>query len=203
MRWYRRYTSITLALVLLAGVGCTSDITGVDAPVTQETPAEPTVETSLLLGDLLGGLEDPIGGVLDVLGGVLRPILDITGLLSCSEQSYDVEYESIGPWGGSIRVGNHLLVIPRGALSQRVTIKAEQMPGPTNSVRFSPEGLKFNKSAMLTLSYENCSNIDLPKAVVYTRENFELIEILLSVDFFRWKKVTAPIDHFSRYAVAY
>jgi hypothetical protein len=203
MRWYRRFTSIALALVLLAGVGCTSDITGVDAPVTQETPAEPTVETSLLLGDLLGDSGGLIGGALDLLGGVLRPILDITGLLSCSEQSYDVEYETIGPWGGSIRVGNHLLVIPRGALSTYVRIKAEQMPGSTNSVRFSPEGLKFNKSAVLTLSYENCSNVDLPKAVVYTTEDLELIEILLSVDLLRWKKVTAPIDHFSRYAIAY
>jgi hypothetical protein len=203
MRWYRGFTSIALALVLLAGVGCTSDITGVDAPVTQETPAEPTIETSLLLGDLLGGSGGLIDGALDLLGGVLRPILDITGLLSCSEQSYQLNYATIGPWGGSIRVGNHLLVIPRGALSSYVRIKAEQMPGSTNSVRFSPEGLKFNKAATLTLSYENCSNVDLPKAVVYTTEDFELIEILLSVDFFRWMKVTAPIDHFSRYAVAY
>jgi hypothetical protein len=203
MRWYRRFTSVALALVLLAGVGCTSDTTGVDEPIAQETQSEPTLETSLLLGELLGGVESTLGGALDLLGGVVRPIFEVTGLLSCSEQSYRVEYEWIGPWGGSIRVGDHLLVIPRGALSRYVKIKAEQIPGSTNSVRFSPEGLKFSKSAVLTLSYENCSDIDLPKAVVYTTDDLQLKEILLSVDFFRWKKVTAPIDHFSRYAVAY
>jgi hypothetical protein len=114
-----------------------------------------------------------------------------------------VEYETIGPWGGRIAVGKHVLVIPRGALSQRVTIKAEQVPGLTNSVRFSPEGLTFSKPAMLTLSYDNCQNVALPKAVIYATEQLELIEVLLSVDLTRWKKVTAPIDHFSRYALAY
>jgi len=204
MKWYRSLTSIALALILLTGVSCTSDPTGVEAPAIQETPAQPTVETSLLLGDLLGGgLGGAIDGVLDLVGGVLRPVLDITGLLSCSEQAYDLEYETIGPWGGSVRVGSHLLVVPRGALSQWVRIKAEQIPGSTNSVRFSPEGLKFSKPATLTLSYENCQDVALPKAVIYTTESLELIEILFSVDLTRWKKVTAPIDHFSRYAVAY
>jgi hypothetical protein len=203
MKWYRKFTGIALALVLVAGVSCTSDTTGVDAPAGPQTPAEPTVETSLLLGDLLGGLVEPVGGLLDLLGGVVRGVLDITGLLDCSAQAYDVEYETVGPWGGSVRVGNHLLVIPRGALTQYVRIKAEQIPGSTNSVRFSPEGLTFKKSAVLTLSYGNCSNVEFPKAIVYTTEDFNVLEIMLSVDFLRWKKVTAPIDHFSRYAVAY
>jgi hypothetical protein len=203
MKWHRRFNSVALAFVLLAGVSCTSDTTGVDVPVAPETQPEPTVETSLLLGDLLGGAGGLVGGVLDLLGGVVRIVVDVTGLLVCVEQPYDVEYETIGPWGGSIRVGNHQLVIPRGALTQYVRIKAEQIPGSVNSVRFSPEGLKFNKAAVLTLSYGNCSDVKLPKAVVYTTEDLDVLEILLSVDLLRWKKVTAPIDHFSRYAVAY
>jgi hypothetical protein len=203
MKWYRRFTGIALAFVLVAGVSCTSDTTGVDTPAAPETQAEPTVETSLLLGELLGGVTQSVGVIVDLLGGVVTTLLEITGLLDCSTQSYDVEYETIGPWGGSIQVGNHLLVIPRGALTTYVRIKAEQMPGSTNSVRFSPEGLKFNKSAVLTISYGNCRNVELPKAIVYTTENFDVLEILRSVDFFRWRKITAPIDHFSRYAVAF
>jgi hypothetical protein len=203
MKWYRRLTSIALALVLVAGVSCTSDTTGIDEP-TQETQSEPTVETSLLLGELLGdGLGDAVDGVLGLAGAILRPALAVTGLLSCSEQRYDVEYETIGPWGGRIVVGKHVLVIPRGALTGWVTIKGEQVPGITNSVRFSPEGLKFNKPATLTLSYDNCQDVDLPKAVIYATEDLELIDVLVSVDLTRWRKVTAPIDHFSRYALAY
>lgn len=207
MKWPRRFNRIALALVLVAGVACTSDTTGVDAPAAPQTTAEPTVETSLLLGDLLGGVTEPVGGLLgatvDLLGGVVSGILDITGLLVCSEQPYDVEYETIGPWGGVISVGNHQLVVPRGALTKYVRIKAEQIPGSINSVRFSPEGLTFKKAAVLTLSYGNCQNTELPKAIVYTTEDLNLVEILFSVDLLRWKKVAAPIDHFSRYAVAY
>jgi hypothetical protein len=114
-----------------------------------------------------------------------------------------VERETIGPRGGSIRVGNHLLVIPRGALSQTVRIKAEQIPGSTNSVRFTPEGLKFKKSAILTLNYRNCRNVETPKAVVYTDEGLNVLEVLRSIDLRKVLQVTAPIDHFSRYAVAY
>jgi hypothetical protein len=203
MKWYGRLTGIALALVLVAGVGCTSDTTGVDVPVAPEIQAEPSVETSLLLGGLLGDSEGLLGGVLDLVGGVVRGLLDVTGLLDCSEQSYAVTRETIGPWGGSIKVGNHVLVIPRGALSRYVTIKAEQIQGSTNSVRFSPEGLQFAKPAALTMSYDNCRNVELPKAIVYTTEGLEVLEVLWSLDLLRWMKVTAPIDHFSRYAVAY
>jgi hypothetical protein len=203
MKWYGRLTGIALALVLVAGVGCTSDTTGVDVPGAPEIQAEPSVETSLLLGGLLGDSEGLLGGVLDLVGGVVRGLLDVTGLLDCSEQSYAVTRETIGPWGGSIKVGNHVLVIPRGALSRYVTIKAEQIQGSTNSVRFTPEGLRFAKPAALTMSYDNCRNVELPKAIVYTTEGLEVLEVLWSLDLLRWMKVTAPIDHFSRYAVAY
>lgn len=203
MRWYRRFTSIALAMVLLAGVGCTNDTTGVEVPVTQEISAEPSLETSMLLGGLLGGVGGLLDGALELVGGVIYVLLDVTGLLECSEQQYQVARQIIGPWGGSIRVGDHVLVIPRGALSQYVRITAEQMPGSTNSVRFSPEGLRFQKPAMLTLNYSNCRNVEVPKAVVYTDESFNVLEILRSLDILSKLQVTAPIDHFSRYAVAF
>lgn len=204
MKWYRRFTSIALAFVLLAGVGCTSEPTGVqESPVPQETSAEPSPETAMLLGDLLGGVGDLLGGTLNLLGGVVSELLDVTGLLECSEQQYAVTSQWVGPWGGSIRVGEHTLVIPRGALTRYVKITAEQIPGSTNSVRFSPEGLQFQEPAFLTLNYSNCRSVDLPKAVVYTDERLKVIEILRSFDLFKRSYITAPIDHFSRYAVAY
>jgi hypothetical protein len=84
-----------------------------------------------------------------------------------------------------------------------VLITAEQVPGSTNSVRFSPEGLQFKKAAALTMSYDNCAVVLVQKKIVYTDENLKILEVLRSLDLFRSKTVTAPIDHFSRYALAY
>jgi hypothetical protein len=76
------------------------------------------------------------------------------------------------------------------------------MPGRTNSVRFSPE-LEFAKSAKLTMSYKNCLIVLLPKKIVYTDENLNILDVLRSLDLFNKRTVSAPIDHFSRYALAY
>jgi hypothetical protein len=210
MSWLRRLSILGLALLLTAGVSCTTADSNPMGPVAQ--PLEQQSQPLLLdgLGDalgggggLLGGVGEVIGGVVDLAGGLVSELLNVTGLLTCQEQRYDVEYETIGPRGGAIRVGKHALMIPKGALRNYVRIKAEQMPGPTNSVRFSPEGLQFEKSVTLILNYQNCQNVEAPKAIVYTSEKFEVLEILRSLDFLKARTITAPIDHFSRYAVAY
>jgi hypothetical protein len=100
-------------------------------------------------------------------------------------------------------VGKNTLVVPQGALSQRVTIKAEQVSGKTNSIRFSPEGLKFSRPAQLTRSYDNCLLILPTKRIVYTDEALKVLQILRTLDLRLTRTVSAPIDHFSRYAIAY
>lgn len=202
MKWTRRFFSLGLIFALLAGVSCTT----ADGP-TGVSEAQPVEQSSYLLGDFLGDagdvVEGTVGGVLDLTGGVLSGLLEITDLLTCQEQQYAVTYRTVGSQGGTIRVGEHILMIPRGALRQNVRIKAEQMSGPTNSVRFSPEGLQFEKQAVLALSYQNCQNVEVPKAVVYTTEKLDVLEILRSLDLLKAQIITAPIDHFSRYAVAF
>jgi hypothetical protein len=185
MKWTRRFFSFGLVLALLAGVSCTtSDTNLMEAPV-----AQPPEQPSYLLGDVVDG------AVGTVLGG--------TQLLTCSEQRYEVRQETIGRQGGRIKVGRHVLEIPRGALSNNVRIKAEQMRGRTNSVRFSPEGLQFAKPARLLLDYRNCSSVRLPKRVAYTDELLRILELPLSRDYPEYDYVTGAIDHFSRYAVAF
>lgn len=197
MKWDRRFRVLGLTLMLLVGVNCSGD-----SPMEPQV-AQPVEQPAYLLGDLLGGVGDVVGGVVDLAGGVVSALLEVTGLLTCQEQQYAVTYQTVGSQGGTIRIGKHSLVIPRGALRQNVRIKAEQMRGPTNSVRFSPEGLRFHKPATLALNYQNCQNVEVPKAVVYTTEQFKVLEILRSLDLLRLRIITAPIDHFSRYAVAY
>jgi hypothetical protein len=133
----------------------------------------------------------------------LQTVLGTLQLLTCSRQSYAQTTVVIGPAGGQIVVGAHRLVIPAGALSAPVRITAEQVSGTVNSVRFSPEGLKFAKPATLTLSYGNCLLTPLSKRVVYTSEQLRILEVEKSLDLRPTRTVTGLINHFSRYAVAY
>jgi hypothetical protein len=194
MKWYRSITTLALAFVLVAGLSCTSDTTAPMEPSLEQQQSSPSFG---LIGDLTGAVTDLTGTVVGTLGNV-------TDLLLCSPQPYAVTTQSIGPNGGMLRVGSHVLQIPGNAIQGTVEITAEQVPGKTNSIRFSPEGLQFEKPATLTMSYDNCALVLLQKKIVYTDEKLNILEVLrATVDLFRKQTVTAPIDHFSRYAIAY
>ncbi|HEV8598865.1 MAG TPA: hypothetical protein VGQ69_05865 [Gemmatimonadales bacterium] len=148
------------------------------------TPVGPTPSSSLI-----GTLTSTVNGV----------------LLSCSPLPYSTASATIGSAGGVLTVGPHVLMIPQGALGKPVTITAEVVSGNVNSVRFSPEGLKFEKSAALVMSYSNCSGLGmlLPKKIAYTNELLSILELIQSVDLSGQEKVSGQLKHFSRYAVAY
>jgi hypothetical protein len=183
----RRVTALLLALVLTVGVSCTNDALGPAETPAPSTPASMGVaeqESSRLLSGLLNSLED-------------------LNLLSCSTQQYVSVTKVVGTAGGTIVVGSHKLVIPAGALTKDYTIRAEQVQARVNSVRFSPEGLQFAKTAKLTMSYANCSPLLVLKRVVYTDELLRILELIPSLDNLTTKTITGDIRHFSRYAVAW
>ena len=136
-----------------------------------------------------------------LLGTLTKPLSAI--LLNCNPLPASTHTATIGSAGGTLRVGPHTLVVPRGALTRSVTITGEVVTGRVNSVRMLPEGLRFQKSATLTMSYSNCFGILSPKKIVYTDELLNLLEILSSVDLTKSKSVRANLEHFSRYAIAY
>jgi len=173
-KWPRRFAALALGAVLAVMVACSA----------ADDRAGPTPPSEL-----------QVGGALLSLGDL--------HLLSCSAQPYAAKTQTVGTAGGTIVIGTHRLVIPAGALAKPVQIKAEQLTGKVNSVRFSPEGLKFAKPATLRLSYGNCSPLLLLKRVVYTNELLGILELLPSIDDLRSRTVSAPIRHFSRYAVAW
>ena len=131
------------------------------------------------------------------------PVLPNSTLLTCRPQPYAVTTMVVGPKGALIMFGNHALKIYENALSENVTITAEQVEGTVTSVRFSPEGLKFTVPAVLSLSYKNCDNVKHWKSIVYTDESLKILEPTLSYDFSNSSQVKGLIYHFSRYAVAY
>lgn len=174
----RGLTALALTAVLTVAAACST----ADDNLGPGTPAAPAqVGASVSLTDLGRSLN----------------------LLSCSAQPSVVKTQTVGSAGGTIIVGTHRLVIPSGALAGPVQIKAEQVTGRVNSVRFSPEGLKFAKPATLTLSYANCSSLLLVKRVVYTNELLSILELLPSIDNLSSRTVSASVRHFSRYAVAW
>jgi hypothetical protein len=206
MSWLRRFSVLGLTLLLGLGVSCTTNNTSpTEVPVAAS--AEQPAPSFGLIGDLTDGLSGTVDGLTgtgDGLTGTLVGTLgQVTDLLTCSPQPYAVTVQKVGPKGGKIVVGTHTLEIPKGALFKTVIIKAEQITGSTNSVRFSPEGLGFEKRPKLTMSYENCAIVLLRKKIVYTDESLKILEVLRSLDLFNKKTVSAPIDHFSRYAVAW
>jgi hypothetical protein len=177
--------SLLLATVLTLGSGCGSG----------NSPTAPTAESpapSALLGGTDGGL----------LGTGLGH-----GLLTCTPLPYSETQQTVGPAGGTIEIGPHTLTIPAGALSSSVVITAQVPSEPVNSVRLQPEGLAFapGKPARLTLSYANCSLVGqlLPKQIVYTTDLLQILQWLLSLDDPLHRRVSANLEHFSRYAVAW
>jgi hypothetical protein len=177
MRYSDSVRSLVRATTLALLAGC-----GGDAPIT--SPADgPSLRPATIVGAVVGSVE--------------------ANLLSCSPEPHRISQRTIGPQGGTLDLGAHRLAIPAGALKDRVLITGEVVSGTTNSVRLLPEGLTFRRPATLTLDYANCVTIDVLKKVVYTDENLRVLEILKSEDAPGGSRVSAPIDHFSRYAVAW
>jgi hypothetical protein len=130
-------------------------------------------------------------------------LLDVD-LLRCKPRPFEGEVAIIGPDGGTLHIGEHELVIPKGALSREELIVAEAPTSSLVDVDFYPEGLQFAKSAKLTLSYKECVvPVDLDLRLAYIGWGLRILELPPSEDLKDSSEVTGDIDHFSRYAVAY
>ena len=184
-----RFANKTRAVlaVLVAGFVAAS-CTG-DKNVTAPPSARPAMANSL--GESLGGVTD----------GLSR----LTGtLMTCRPLPYASDSKVIGPAGGELNVGPHKFVVPPGALSHNVRISAEAPSDSVNSIRFSPEGLEFERSTALTMSYANCGIVvGLLPRIAYTTESLHILEIIPSLPDLLNRKVTGRVDHFSRYAVSW
>jgi hypothetical protein len=137
--------------------------------------------------------------------GTVDAVVQSLSLLQCTPLAADSATQTIGPWGGVLQVGPHLLIVPAGALATPVTITAVMPSDSVNRIEFQPEGLTFAQPAYLRLSYANCSGLGawLPKQVVYTNDALEILESVLSFDNPWTKSVTGQIRHFSNYAIAW
>ena len=187
----RRFAPIVaLALAAMVMMSCADD----HAPA---GPAAPVAADSLqpdlsLLGDLVGGVTGTVGGLADGLG-----------LVSCNVRTTHTGSADIGPAGGVIRVGPHRLTVPPRALQQSVRISAVAPRGSYVQIKFEPQGLRFDRPTLLTMSYSECSLLSpLRLKIVYVNDKLQILEVLPTVTSVLTRTANAPVTHFSRYMLA-
>jgi hypothetical protein len=133
-------------------------------------------------------------------GSSTRPV----DLLRCEPRPYDADAAIIGPDGGTLHIGEHQLVIPRGALTREELIVAEAPTSSLVDVEFSPEGLTFGRPAELTLSYKGCDvPADIDLMLAYVGWGNRILELPPSQDRRDLSEVVGEVGRFSQYAVAY
>jgi hypothetical protein len=138
-----------------------------------------------------------------------------SNLLQCP-QAYDSVTRVIGPAGGLIVVGAHVLLVDTMALSKSVRITAVAPSGKARWVRFRPNGLAFRTngagvSAILATSYRDCG---VPTGTTpRLAQVSDLQSVLAYLDpsipsaWKAWSQanqyVGGVLSHFSNYAVAW
>ena len=197
-------SSAPLAVAVAAILaGCSPD-SSISAP--QSPPPAP--KALLGLDPLVTGLTGTLGGLtsgVPVVGGLVATVDNVVnGLLTtCSSQSPVTSSKYIGPYGGTLTIGDHQLIVPPGALSQYVLISGTRQSGSIAEVDFQPHGLRFAKPATLRLSYSNCTvSSGSVQRIVYVDDAKTILETPASLDDQRNDAVSAAINHFSGYAVA-
>lgn len=132
---------------------------------------------------------------------------DRPALVQCELHPAYVGEGLIGPRGGQIIIGGgSRLIIPPGALTRRVWIKATIPAGENVTIdfEFAPHGIVFKKPLGLVLSANGC---DIPSykapSIAYVEEDGTIGDYLPSYYSHHWHLVAAPIWHFSGYAIAF
>ncbi len=170
------------------------------------TATGPTVQASAsrVSRDSTHGKAAKVGGK---RGGLMRCTVkseDDDEDESESEAESEAESELLGPEGGTIGSGRAKLVIPRGSLTDTVTITMEVIGDTVRAVRLLPQGLVFQSPAYLTLNYSDCQSVNgSPKRIAYTSDAWTILEYEQSRDDAARKEVTGELNHFSNYAVAW
>ena len=142
-------------------------------------------------------------------------------LISCSLLAYDSVTQVVGPAGGVLVAGGHVLFVDSLALTSPVSITMVAPSQSVNVVRFRPEGLKFRNGvhgigALVATSVDNCGvHPNQVLQVVNVSESLDILGYLQaptttdSLVVIKYKTylgslwVGGLLKHFSNYAVAW
>ncbi len=183
-----RVTEFRLAVVLLALVACSGDVT---------SPTPPADVSSAAAGSLLPRPWRP------------RPDLTGTTLIDCPTDITQSVTSRIGPAGGSLVIGNTSVVIPLGAVlfpeDFTLTIPASQYA----EIRVragSAEHYLFQYPVAMTIDYSRCATPALDQHALSVwnidEDSHALLEQMIGVDLKLTHTIVFTTIHLSGYAVA-
>jgi len=142
-------------------------------------------------------------------------------LISCTALAYDSVTKVIGPKGGVLVAGGHVLLVDSLALTRPVSITMVAPSQALNVVRFRPEGLKFRTGvhgigALVATNLDNCGvHANQVLQVVNVSDALNILSYVQapsaadSVVVMKYKTylgslwVGGLLRHFSNYAVAW
>ncbi|HEV8382933.1 MAG TPA: hypothetical protein VGQ29_15205 [Gemmatimonadales bacterium] len=151
-------------------------------------------------------------------GGRWAQTPKLSGLLACS-QTYDSVTQVVGPAGGFIVVGSHILWVDTMALADTVRITAVAPADTVRWVQFQPDGLQFRTngagwSAVLFTSFKDCGvPTSDPLRIAQVTDSLQVIRYLdpaaiwIKVRKNAWSQgnqyIAGVLNHFSQYAVTW
>jgi len=118
--------------------------------------------------------------------------------LTCNISAPITGSATIGAEGGFLFIGANILVVPPGALTQKTTLSGTVDAGNSFKITFEPHGLQFKKPAGLVLDASSCAGAP---NIVYLDEQGGIAERITAIYSTWWRRVAAPLDHFSVYAL--
>lgn len=124
--------------------------------------------------------------------------------VACSRRPAQSGRSVIGPEGGTLVIGRNRLIVPPGALGERVQLSGYVTADTIELVHLAPHGLHFLRPARLLLDASGCGlpeNSDL--GVAYVDDAGTILEWIDATYDSRARVVSAPIEHFSGYLLAF
>jgi len=130
-------------------------------------------------------------------GAMSVPYVVCDGNLSYSDSAL------IGPSGGKLVFGPHVLTVPGGALQAPTMISAQVPASDTIDVQLQPQNLTFAVQATLQLGYAQCSpQPSAPVTIISVNDQLNtLLGTLPSTVSSAAEAVSAPISQLGVYAV--
>jgi hypothetical protein len=184
-----RVTEFRLAVVLLAVVACSGDVT---------SPTQPAANVS----------SGATGSLLPWPG---KPRPDVTGvtLIACPTATAQSVTSRIGPAGGLLTIGNTSVVIPIGAVlfPQDFTLTIPASQYAEIRVRAgSAEHYLFQYPVAMTIDYSRCATPALDQHALSVwnvdEDSHALLEQMVGVDLKLTHTIVFTTIHLSGYAVA-
>ena len=162
-----------------------------------------------LIESIVAALRRLFGGSSRSPGSSQTPPGASPKLLPCQNTKELRAVQTIGPDGGTLQVGDHRLVIPRGALGDKVELTGVLLVDRVLKVRIQANGadsFQFRQPVSLTLSYAKCEGVSGAQQLRVYKIDPATNQVIRdhggTVDP-RARAVTAPLDSLSTYTLGY